>query len=197
MSGARLFVALELPAAAHAALHEWQRDLTGRCPDELRPVPDAALHLTLAFIGYRAERDIPAIAGVLERVTTPGAEIPLSFQEPLQPKPPRRPKLYAAALLETDELTRLRAVIAEELTAAGLFEDERRAFWPHVTLARVKRSAKHHRAPDPAPGAPAKLTAQSFAAAAVTLFRSHLEPAGARYEALARIPLSGSVSASG
>ena len=55
---ARLFVALELPAGARTALREWQRDLDGRAPGELRPVATDALHLTLAFIGYRPERDI-------------------------------------------------------------------------------------------------------------------------------------------
>lgn len=189
---ARLFVALELPAGAHTALREWQRDLDGRCPGELRLVPDAALHVTLAFLGYRPERDIPALAEVLEKTVPHGGEIGLEFLEPLQPKPPRRPKLYAAGLNESDGLMRLRAAIADALTQAGLFEDERRMFWPHVTVARVKRSATHHRAPQPAPGAPAALTAQPYAATAVTLFRSHLEPSGARYEPLKQIRLSGS-----
>ncbi|MBI5310249.1 MAG: RNA 2',3'-cyclic phosphodiesterase [Actinobacteria bacterium] len=186
---ARLFVALELPREAHTSLHEWQHDLDGRCPGDLRLVPDTALHVTLAFLGYRAERDIPAIAEVLKRSVPEGTELALRFLELLQVKPAGRPKLYAAALDESPELIGLRATLAAALSDADLFEDERRTFWPHVTLARVKRAAAHHRAPNPAPGAPASLTTHPHRATAVTLFRSHLEPSGARYEPLERIAL--------
>ena len=81
----------------------------------------------------------------------------------------------------------LQAAVAEALAAAGMFEPERRPFWPHVTLARVKRDC--WRAPpldgtEPPPAEP-------FEASEVTLYRSTLRPQGALYEPLARTTLKG------
>ena len=51
---ARLFVALDLPAAAREALVF--------PPDPaLRPVPPPSLHVTLAFLGHLPESSIPAV----------------------------------------------------------------------------------------------------------------------------------------
>lgn len=189
---ARLFVALELPAEARKALGEWQRDLEGRAPGELRPVAGDALHMTLVFIGYAPERDIEKIAEAVAKAVPAGEAIDLTFAEELRPKPPRRPKFYAAEIEDADELRELRAGVAAALTETRLFEDERREFWPHVTLARVKRSATEHRPPHPLPGAPRALTETTWPALAVTLFRSHLEPSGARYERLLTVKLGAS-----
>lgn len=187
---ARLFVALELPAGARTALREWQRDLDGRAPGELRPVATDALHLTLAFIGYRPERDIDTVASAMTSSISANRPVGFCFGESLHPKPAGRPKLYAAELIDVADLKELRSELAAALTQARVFKDERREFWPHVTLARVKRSATHHRAPHPLPGAPSALTSTRWQAPAVTLFRSHLEPAGARYETIERVELA-------
>src|SRR4051794_24249122 len=57
----RLFVALDLPEPARAALVDWQaRALAGR--SDLRVVAPDALHVTLAFLGHRPEAEIGPIA---------------------------------------------------------------------------------------------------------------------------------------
>ena len=64
----------------------------------------------------------------------------------------------------------------------GFHRPEKRPFWPHVTLARVKRGERARpleAAPPPEP----------LVAREVTLYRSLLSPRGARYEALARAEL--------
>ena len=73
-----------------------------------------------------------------------------------------------------------------------MFEPERRPFWPHVTLARVKRG---WRAPplartEPPPAEPTE-------ASEVTLYRSTLRPQGALYEPLARTTLKVEAGAPG
>ena len=65
----RLFVALELPAPARAALAAFRAAAAD--PAVWRPVPDEALHLTLAFLGHRPEADVPAVVdlhGTLEEL---------------------------------------------------------------------------------------------------------------------------------
>jgi RNA 2',3'-cyclic 3'-phosphodiesterase len=59
----RLFVALDLPEPARAALAAFRAEMAD--PAVWRPVPDEALHLTLAFLGHRPEADVERIAGIL------------------------------------------------------------------------------------------------------------------------------------
>jgi 2'-5' RNA ligase len=60
----RLFVALDLPEPARAALAAFRSEMAD--PAVWRPVPDEALHLTLAFLGHRPEADVERIAGILQ-----------------------------------------------------------------------------------------------------------------------------------
>lgn len=78
-------------------------------------------------------------------------------------------------------LARLAREIEERLDAAS-FAPETRAFAPHVTLARAKVPA---RAPALTPLEPG----DDFVARELALFRSHLGPAGSRYELVGSFPL--------
>jgi 2'-5' RNA ligase len=177
---ARLFVALELPAAVRARLAGFGH-AAARSDDALRPVAEDALHLTLAFLGHRDEADI-APAATAVRGTEPAAP-PLALTDPLW-LAPRRPHVLTVGLDDPDGvLGDLRAQLVERLAAALDWEPERRRFRPHVTVARVRRGATPNRAlPDP-PDA-------RFTGEAVTLFRSHLGRGPARYEALERVQLT-------
>ena len=78
----------------------------------------------------------------------------------------------------------LQAAAEGALAAARFHRPEKRAFWPHITLARVKRNqrAEPLEAGEDPPG--------PFDAADVVLYRSLLSPQGARYEPLARLELA-------
>lgn len=78
--------------------------------------------------------------------------------------------------------TALQGAVSDSLAAADLHEPEPRPFWPHLTLARLRKGARWR----PLEGRP---DLAPFEAAAVTLYRSHLSRSGARYEALHRCPL--------
>lgn len=189
-----MFVALELPAATHDALVSWQRDLLALCPDELRAARPDSLHVTLAFLGYRPQRDATRIAAALEQPVRASDSIELGFADRLAPRPARKPRFYAAPLESTPPLQDFRAAVAGCLTAAELFEDERRDFWPHVTLCRVKSAVRAHYAPAGLPAAPAALAGQTFTATRVTLYSSELLPQGAQHTPLAKFALGGGVS---
>jgi len=99
------------------------------------------------------------------------------------PVPHRRPRLYALGLEDGGGgLHGWQDGLSRRLEEARLYEPEKRPFWPHVTLARVKRGA---RAPGlELPQLPPGLAAP-FSASRVTLFRSTLKRSGAVYEPLA------------
>jgi RNA 2',3'-cyclic 3'-phosphodiesterase len=97
--------------------------------------------------------------------------------------PPRNARLFALDLHdEGGRAAAWQAAISDALEAGGWYRPEKRPFWPHVTLARVKRGERRVPAPpdDPAP------PEESFEANVVTLYRSTLRPQGAIYEPLAR-----------
>jgi 2'-5' RNA ligase len=177
-----MFVALDLPEPARRELAAWRDTLVdGR--SDVRPVRAEALHVTLAFLGWQDEAQAEHIAQAAF-VATSGLPAAVLRPGEVRPVPPRGPRLFALDL--DDEGARcveLQAAVSEALTAERVYRPEKRPFWPHVTLARVKRGARARPLPDsPPPGEP-------FEAAELTLYRSTLRPQGALYEPLARTRL--------
>lgn len=175
----RLFVALELPAAALDALTRF-RD-TAADPDVWRPVPTASMHLTLAFLGRRPETDVPAIEAVMHAAAGPAPRLALSGALLL---PPRRARVLCAALTDLDgTLAELQGRVSDGLAGAGVYTPEKRAYRAHATVARLRSNARAPRAVDTDPE-PVEFTGE-----ALTLFESRLHPQGARYEPLVRLVL--------
>jgi len=173
-------VALDLPEDVRGRLAVWRDKLVeGR--DDLRPVAEEALHVTLAFLGYRAEQEAGAIA---EAMTSAAGDAPLLTAGEVKPVPPRRPRLFALDLGDPDGVcTHLQQAVSDALEAGRFYKPEKRPFWPHVTLARVKRNLRA----DPLPADPPPL--DPFRAPQLTLYRSTLRPQGAKYDALAKVAL--------
>jgi RNA 2',3'-cyclic 3'-phosphodiesterase len=176
-------VALELPAAAREALVSWQaRALAGRA--ELRALAPDALHVTLAFLGGRPEAEIDAIGSAVSGAV---ADLSPPLLEPLAVKavPRRRPRLFALDLADPDgDAETAHAAVSSALSAGGFYTPEKRAFWPHVTVARVRRGTREVAPLGLAP------PSEPFSARKVVLYRSWLSPRGARYEPLVRIGLA-------
>ena len=192
---ARLFVALDLPERVREGLVAWQREAL--TDPALRPVAAEALHVTLCFLAYQAERDIEPIA---EAMRSAGARpVPARFKEEPVAVPPNRPRLFAVDT-ESEGAEVLQAELSDRLEARGFYRPEKRAFWPHVTVARIKPSKRSgsdrrgHRRGRPMrvetpPGPlPAELL-EPFGAVRMTLYRSRLRPSGAEYAALAELDL--------
>ena len=183
-----MFVALDLPEAARSALADW-RDALVAGRSDLRPVRPEALHVTLVFLGWQDEAAADAIAeAAFGAAASPGASpAPILRATGVRPLPPRDPRLFA---LDLDDLegraTALQGRVADALEAGRWYRPEKRPFWPHITLARVKRNARRVPPLPEAPGPPA----DHFPAAALTLYRSTLRPQGALYDPLARLELA-------
>jgi 2'-5' RNA ligase len=180
-SSARLFVALDLPEDARAELVSWRSAALGG-HEELRLVDPAALHVTLVFLGHLPEGEIPRIVSAID---VPAVGVPRLRAVGVKPVPARRPRLFALDLEDAGgRAGRIQAALSEALSAGGWYEPEKRPFWPHVTLARVRKGARVERVEvEPPPADP-------WSATAVTLYRSRLGRCGARYEALQRVTLA-------
>ena len=179
---ARLFLALEPARADRERLAAWRDELVaGR--DDLRPVAPETLHLTLVFLGYRPEKEIPRIAELAFGAIAGAAAVAL---DPLavKPVPPRNPRPFALDL--ADEGGRAAAIhraVSDALAAERIHTPEKRPWWPHVTLARVKRNARAEPLEADPPAGPIR-------ADTVTLYRSQLRPQGALYTPEARTTLA-------
>jgi 2'-5' RNA ligase len=184
---ARLFVALTLPEDVREALVRWQEAALG--DRTLRPTRAEALHMTLVFLGYLPEREIGRLGELVASSRSEAPEIRLA-PDPV-PIPPRRPRLLALDA-ESEGATAIQAGLSARLCSVGLYRPEKRPFWPHLTVARVrpeKRGAHRPARVERLPGRLPDSLLSPFRAVRMTLYRSHLRPGGARYESVANIEL--------
>jgi 2'-5' RNA ligase len=185
---ARLFVALDLPQDVRAGLVDWQR--TALADPALRVVRPEALHMTLVFLGYQAEKDVKKIAKAAFDVDSSAPSVELT-SEPVGVPRGKRPRLIALAA-NSDETVALQRQVEERLVEAGFYKPEKRPFWPHLTVARVRPEAPGSRKPallrsDPHP-LPEHMF-RFFRPTRLVLFKSHLRQTGAEYEAMAELEL--------
>jgi 2'-5' RNA ligase len=146
-------------------------------------VAEDGLHVTLAFLGERAPDEVDRIAAAVAGAASTGAARDLGVGAPLL-LPPRRPRVLTVELHDDrGDLRALQADVAGALEAAVGWRAER-AFRPHITLGRLRPDAPGGRL------APAPTPALRFDGEAVTLYRSFLEPTGARYVPVERVPLA-------
>ncbi len=178
-----MFVALDLPEAPRSELGRWCEEAFGPRSD-LRAVPTGHLHLTLAFLGWQDEAAAPSIAEAVFGAAT-GSVQPRLVAGEVRSVPPRRPRLFALDMVdEGGHAGALQAAASAALEDLGVYRPERRPWWPHVTLARVKRG---ERAVEPLGADRPPLGA--IEPDELTLYRSTLRPQGSLYEPLARTAL--------
>jgi 2'-5' RNA ligase len=187
---ARLFVALDLPEQVRSGIEAWGRDALG--DPALRPLPAASLHITLVFLGYRPEKEVGRFAEIVEALEGPAARIALRDPEP---RPERgKPRLYALPV-ESPDAVSLQAELEERLVAGRLHEPERRLFWPHLTVARVRPEGRGSRRPmrvaEPPGPLPEAIRRTYVRGVRASLYRSELKPQGATYTPLAHVDLPG------
>ena len=131
----RVFVALDVPEPVRARLAELSARLKKVCPNA-RWVRLEGVHITLKFIGEvspekleqirRALGEIPSFHPITVRFAGlgffPGA---------------RRPRIFWAGVQADPKLAELAAAIEMKLAPLGI-APEKRAFHPHLTLARFE-----------------------------------------------------------
>jgi 2'-5' RNA ligase len=185
---ARLFVALDLPEDLRNGLVVWGKQAL-RDP-ALRVVQPESLHITLAFLGYLLEKEIGRLAEIVDGLRSRAPEVALD--DPIAKPSLSRARLFALPA-DSPEAVVLQGELEEELVAARLYSPEKRSFWPHVTVVRVKsagRGSKRPMAVEKPPGTLPEALLEPVHCVRVTLYRSELNPMGARYTSLARVELS-------
>lgn len=176
----RVFVAIPVPAPLAAPLLAMMSGVGGA-----RWQTAEQLHITLRFIGDVDRRLLDDIAVALSNVRARGFAVALDGVGRFASG--TRIEALWAGLTPRDALTRLHHKVDTALVRLGL-PPERRAYLPHVTLARFSRSATVSGV-DQFLAGNAGLSSRPTQLGHFCLMESQLGRSGASYEAIARYPL--------
>lgn len=185
----RLFVALRPPPAIRDAL----ADIMDGVP-AARWQDDEQLHLTLRFVGEVERPQAEDLAAALGQVYAPAPTVRLAGVGSFGAR--GRVDTLWAGLSPAAPLAHLHAKVEQACVRAGL-PPERRAYRPHITVARLPRSAGGAPEVERWQARHAGLGSHLFALTHLVLFQSHLGHEGARYEPVARWPLGTAAEATG
>ncbi|NIN69358.1 MAG: RNA 2',3'-cyclic phosphodiesterase [Anaerolineae bacterium] len=192
MEQIRTFVAIELDDGLKKRLTEAQDLLKGRgIADLVRWVKPGGIHLTLKFLGNVPADRINEIIVAINQGSRGIRPFALSFGRlGCFPSPSRPNVIWIGVDGDTETLTRLQGGIENRLSTLG-HPPEKRKYTPHLTLGRVARHVET--------GERRQLgrliEKQSIdllgemTVLEVSLMKSELSPAGAKYSRLAAIDL--------
>jgi RNA 2',3'-cyclic 3'-phosphodiesterase len=177
----RLFAAVEIPEVVRRLVEDAVAPVRQRYP-RARWVPTQNQHVTLKFLGSTWPRLVDWVTEAIDEVAR--ADEPFATRvEDLGVFPTARRARVLWAGLDDDagRMTELAGALDRAL--AREFAPEKRAFTPHLTVARFDP-------PVPVEDLPA-VRSERFRVERVVLFRSHLGRPAPVYEPVATFPLGG------
>ncbi|MBI4166716.1 MAG: RNA 2',3'-cyclic phosphodiesterase [Acidobacteria bacterium] len=180
----RAFIAIDLPHEIRIELARWQTAFRSVCPDARWTRPEG-IHLTLKFLGEITDAQVGRVTetlaglGALQRFSV---EIKsFGFFPDV-----RRPRGFWAGVAAPPELVHLARRVEDAMGKVG-FPSEKRAFSPHLTLARF-REPRPQPALREAAEKQAGLLLGRFEVTQFFLYESKLAPQGAEYRKIAHFP---------
>jgi 2'-5' RNA ligase len=198
----RIFVALDLDQAIRERIQKFVEQIHTAAPDA-RWISEESLHVTLKFIGERADTAISQIEAALRSIQAEPFRV--SFSGTGFFPTPRAARVFWIGIEAQDALARLAKAIDAALAQLGI-PNEDRAFSPHLTLARTRggSGAPGRRKEDKPNRQFAKL--QQFLATHAApdfgtmtareffLYRSQLSTKGSQYTKIARFELQPAIT---
>jgi 2'-5' RNA ligase len=146
------------------------------------------LHLTLKFLGDSTLELVPQINSAIEEAVSHRSAFLLPLIGLGAFPHARRPTVIWAGSPATGPVMEIAAALEQQLEMLG-YRPERRAYHPHVTLARVRSKP-----PDELAELLEQNASTDFGTAdvhSVELYQSELRPEGPRYTVLSRVELGG------
>lgn len=175
----RLFAAIRPPRHVRERLLGLMGGISGA-----RWQSDDQLHLTLRFIGEVDHHAADDVATALRSIRHPPFTAALDGLGTFERR--GRPEVVWAGVGPLEPLKALHQKVDQACVRAGL-EPERRAYHPHITLARLGRDAGP---PDALLATSGGISGEPFTVSSFGLFESDLTPAGAIYTIVERYSLA-------
>jgi len=191
----RLFTGLDLPAEVVRSLEELVEGLRGKVTDDKKrsSVPQgihwslpANLHITTKFIGEWPEERLDELKSAMAKLAA-RAVIPIHIRKLGFFPNPHSPRIFTCGV-EAAGLEALAKDTDGAMAALGI-QSEKRAFTPHLTLARIRDKVNLQALRE----AIAALTSQDFGryeASRFFLYQSRPGASGSVYTKLAEFSLS-------
>jgi 2'-5' RNA ligase len=187
MPSLRLFIAIETPPEIKPKIAAI-RDQLRTSNADVKWEPDEKLHATMKFLGNTNEDLLPDFVSYIEGVGRDTAALLVKYAG-LGCFPNRRmPRIIWVGIEDIKgNLAPLQHEIESGFTRFG-FEEDERAFHPHVTLGRVKSTKRL----DSLLRMMESITfeSQTVEIREVALIKSELKPSGSLYTTLKTIPLA-------
>jgi RNA 2',3'-cyclic 3'-phosphodiesterase len=137
----RTFIAIELPEKVKTALTSIQRDLKEPGQNFIKWVSPDSIHLTLKFLGNVNIDKVDEIKIAIEEARHRQKPFTIQISEVGAFPNMKNPRvLWVGIAGNIGELIELQKRLDDKLEAVG-FTKEKRAFSPHLTLARVAEGA--------------------------------------------------------
>ena len=142
------------------------------------------LHITVVFIGYLAEEQLPQVIEAGQKAVQNIQSFVLKCKE-ISYGPEINKRKNWLSLEKNDGLSELKSELEKALLDNGVdFQTGNREFKPHITLARLKFGA------DKPTKQIKKTYVKEFPVEEMTLFASHLKKGGAEYVPIQSFPLN-------
>ncbi|HEY0997015.1 MAG TPA: RNA 2',3'-cyclic phosphodiesterase [Gemmatimonadaceae bacterium] len=184
----RLFVAINLPDALRRAAFDAAAPLR-EVLSRASWVPEARLHLTVKFLGERAESDVALLADTLLSVAAGHRAMTLRLAGAGAFPNLRRPRVVWIGVDPDPRLELLHHDVEEALAGVGV-ELEGKPFRPHLTLGRVREAPTPDQRRALAQAARRVRFEGEAQVESLDLMQSVMgAPGGPRYERLAAAPL--------
>jgi 2'-5' RNA ligase len=175
----RLFTGLDLPQEVLQSLHELLKRLQPAAPIQWSPVEN--LHITTKFIGEWPEERLEELKSALA-VLEPRSAIPVHIRQVGFFPNPHAPRVFWCGI-DAPGLEKLASATERATTSLGI-PAEKRAFSPHLTLARIKERLNLQQLREAIAALPSQDFGQ-FGADRFFLYHSRLSPKGSVYTKLA------------
>ena len=180
----RLFVAVDIPEAAKRRVAEVVSAFKERIPAARWTRPEG-WHVTLKFLGSTWPRLFEEVRHAVAQSAASGAPFQTSLTGVgVFPSPGRARVVWVG--LADPEGRFAPMVKALDRQLAEHFVPEKRAFTPHLTLARFNEQGAL-----PEGVVETDVSSEPFTVEELVLYRSYLQRPAARYEAMERFPLGG------
>jgi 2'-5' RNA ligase len=182
----RLFVAVDVPDAVKDGLAAAIDAVRGSVPGA-RWTRLEGWHVTLKFLGSTQERLLPAVESAVRDAAFAAGRFDTRLTSIGAFPSANRARVLWAGLEDPDGrfgelVTHLDDLLGE------IAAPEKRAFTPHLTVARIDPPARLAEVAPDALGL--DVASGAFAVDRLILYRSHLSPRGATYEALLAAPFA-------
>jgi RNA 2',3'-cyclic 3'-phosphodiesterase len=171
----RVFIAINIPEDIKERLADHLPDVPSR------RVPKGNMHMTLAFLGHRSEREIQDIIRGSQLAGKAHTPFRMTFERLSYGPSERNPRMIWALAQPSQELVSLQRDLAQ-------FASENRAFSPHVTLARLIMAQFRLMEADERPQLAESLSL-TFSVKKFEIMNSTLKKSGAQYTILQGIHL--------